>query len=172
MLRQQATPEAETESGAADDTTQRSPSPETSAKGMQDVEDALKKDGPLSPPEEPKDNEARLSQSMYSTEISPSYPMEYLSYPSDGDERVREPRESGIPAKTYANVHFQLLPNSTSSFLRPGSKFRGTQQSDRQVYDVQVEIKHVDMADSFLCGYLRIQGNYTLIYLPASKPPY
>ena len=51
----------------------------------------------------------------------------------------------------------QLLP-TTSSFLRPGSKFRGTQQSDRQVYDVQVEIKDVDMAESFLCGYLRIQG--------------
>ncbi len=30
--------------------------------------------------------------------------------------------------------------------------------SERQVYDVQVEIKHVDMRESFLCGYLRIQG--------------
>jgi glucose-induced degradation protein 4 len=26
------------------------------------------------------------------------------------------------------------------------------------VYDVQVEIKHVDLRESFLCGYLRIQG--------------
>lgn len=52
----------------------------------------------------------------------------------------------------------QLLPSTTSSFLRPGSKFVGTQQSDRQVYDVQVEIKDVNMAESFLCGYLRIQG--------------
>jgi len=52
----------------------------------------------------------------------------------------------------------QLPPSQTSSFLRPGSKFHGTQQSDRQVYDVQVEIKDVDMAESFLCGYLRIQG--------------
>ncbi|KZF26383.1 hypothetical protein L228DRAFT_207002, partial [Xylona heveae TC161] len=42
--------------------------------------------------------------------------------------------------------------------LRPGSKFHGSQQSDRQRYDVQVEIKHVDMNESFLCGYLRIQG--------------
>jgi len=52
----------------------------------------------------------------------------------------------------------QLLPNHTSSFLRSGSKFVGTQQSDRQVYNVDVEIKHVDMAESYLCGYLRIQG--------------
>ncbi|KAI6798347.1 hypothetical protein KC363_g3385 [Hortaea werneckii] len=52
----------------------------------------------------------------------------------------------------------RYTPQITSSFLRPGSKFKGTQQSDRQVYDVQVEIKDVDMAESFLCGYLRIQG--------------
>jgi hypothetical protein len=57
------------------------------------------------------------------------------------------------------------LPNSTSSFLRHGSKFHGTQKSDRQVYDVQVEIKHVNMEDSFLCGYLRIQGMYKLFPL-------
>ncbi|KAI9839933.1 MAG: hypothetical protein M1819_000125 [Sarea resinae] len=56
----------------------------------------------------------------------------------------------------FSNV--RLLPNSTSSFLHSGSKFHGTQQSDSQVYDVQVEIKHVDMHESFLCGYLRIQG--------------
>ena len=52
----------------------------------------------------------------------------------------------------------QMLPNHTSSFLHAGSKFRGTQQSDRQVYKVEVDIKHVDMAESFLCGYLRIEG--------------
>ena len=52
----------------------------------------------------------------------------------------------------------QLLPTSSSSFLRAGSRFTGTQQSDRQVYEVQVELKHVDMSQSFLCGYLRIKG--------------
>ena len=59
------------------------------------------------------------------------------------------------------------IPLCPSSYLRPGSKFRGTQQSERQVYDVQVEIKHVDMRESFLCGYLRIQGktNAMLLFL-------
>ncbi|KAJ9143116.1 Glucose-induced degradation protein 4 [Pleurostoma richardsiae] len=52
----------------------------------------------------------------------------------------------------------RVIPSSPSSFLRPGSRFHGTQQSERQVYDVQVEIKHVDLRESFLCGYLRIQG--------------
>lgn len=48
--------------------------------------------------------------------------------------------------------------NATSSFLHSGSRFHGTQRSDRQVYDVQVEIKDVNLEESFLCGYLRIQG--------------
>jgi len=52
----------------------------------------------------------------------------------------------------------QFLPVTSSSLLRPGSRFRGSQTSDRQRYDVEVEIKHVDMADAFLCGYLRIKG--------------
>ncbi|WQF77290.1 Putative vacuolar import/degradation protein Vid24 [Colletotrichum destructivum] len=54
--------------------------------------------------------------------------------------------------------NMRVIPATASSFLRPGSKFHGTQQSERQVYDVQVEIKHVDLRESFLCGYLRIQG--------------
>ena len=52
----------------------------------------------------------------------------------------------------------RCLPNSSSSRLRPGSTFRGTQQSDRQVYEVEVQLQHVNMAESFLCGYLKIQG--------------
>jgi len=52
----------------------------------------------------------------------------------------------------------QPLPIYSSSFLRPGTRFVGTQQSDRQQYKVQVDVKHVDMAESYLCGYLRIEG--------------
>ncbi|KAI9888719.1 MAG: hypothetical protein M1814_006488 [Vezdaea aestivalis] len=52
----------------------------------------------------------------------------------------------------------RLLPTTCSSRLRAGSRFEGTQQSESQVYDVHVDIKYVDMRESFLCGYLRIQG--------------
>lgn len=72
----------------------------------------------------------------------------------------------------YAKLNiWQLIPSSPSSFLRAGSRFHGTQQSERQVYDVQVEIKHVDMRESFLCGYLRIQGKtkYTgMLWIPSA----
>ncbi|KAH6678048.1 vacuolar import and degradation protein-domain-containing protein [Halenospora varia] len=62
------------------------------------------------------------------------------------------------PSMSYDFSNVRLIPSSPSSFLRAGSKFHGTQQSERQVYEVQVDIKHVDMRESFLCGYLRIQG--------------
>ncbi|CAA9958749.1 hypothetical protein P3342_003652 [Pyrenophora teres f. teres] len=52
----------------------------------------------------------------------------------------------------------RFLPNSSSSLLRPGSRFVGTQTSDRQKYEVEVEIKNVDMRESFMCGFLRIKG--------------
>lgn len=45
-----------------------------------------------------------------------------------------------------------------TSYLRPGSRFTGTQRSDRQIYNVDVHIQHVSIPQSFLCGYLRIQG--------------
>lgn len=72
----------------------------------------------------------------------------------------RSQSPAATPGSSLLNWEFsnvRLLPNHTS-FLRSGSKFAGTQQSDRQVYSVDVEIKHVDMAESYLCGYLRIQG--------------
>ncbi|KAL8704737.1 MAG: hypothetical protein Q9201_002121 [Fulgogasparrea decipioides] len=52
----------------------------------------------------------------------------------------------------------RMIPTLTSSFLRPFSKFHGQQQSDKQMYQVDVELKGVDMAESTLCGYLKIQG--------------
>ncbi|KAI9698922.1 MAG: hypothetical protein M1836_003111 [Candelina mexicana] len=92
---------------------------------------------PLSVEAGSKDIEQRLSPSIDTSSAIPSVSTSSMNY-------------------EFSNV--RLLPSSTSSYLRAGSRFRGTQQSDRQVYDVQVELKHVDMNESFLCGYLRIQG--------------
>jgi len=52
----------------------------------------------------------------------------------------------------------RFRPNSTSSFLKPGAKFTGIQRSERQEYEVTVDIQHVDMDSSYLCGYLKIRG--------------
>ncbi|KAG8626087.1 hypothetical protein KVT40_006488 [Elsinoe batatas] len=110
-----------------------------SARNMADVEEALRRDtpSPSVPTDEIREQDYRLAPSMSAAALSPHHAQEWPS-PLESPERV--------------------LPNSTSSYLRPGSKFVGTQQSDRQVYNVQVEIKYVDMEESFLCGYLRIQG--------------
>lgn len=55
-------------------------------------------------------------------------------------------------------THIQRPPHYPSSLLRPGSKFTGTQQSDRQIYNVDVDILTVDTSQSSLTGYLRICG--------------
>ncbi|KAI4735460.1 hypothetical protein E4T50_14026 [Aureobasidium sp. EXF-12298] len=87
------------------------------------------------------------------------------SSPVNDDTKETEPRvtpptsvQSSPTHSSYPLSRKRLIPCLTSSFFQSGSKFRGTQQSDRQTYDVQVEIKHVDMEESFVCGYLRIQG--------------
>ncbi|KAF2172297.1 hypothetical protein M409DRAFT_17531 [Zasmidium cellare ATCC 36951] len=111
------------------------------------IEDAgicVEPPSPVGSPDAPSDSDARLAQSlaqsMSTAAISPGTPPpQYLHFP-----------------ELEMNRH--VSPTSTTSFLRPGSRFRGTQQSDRQVYDVQVELKDVNLAESFLCGYLRIQG--------------
>ncbi|KAL9715318.1 hypothetical protein Ac2012v2_001981 [Leucoagaricus gongylophorus] len=42
--------------------------------------------------------------------------------------------------------------------LYPGAIFQGTQKSGRNSYDVTVTVVDVDLATSFLCGYLCIRG--------------
>ncbi|KAL2267080.1 hypothetical protein VTJ83DRAFT_4357 [Remersonia thermophila] len=66
--------------------------------------------------------------------------------------------DSGLVGLGAEYSHMRLLTPAPSLYLQPGSRFVGTQQSERQRYDVDVEIKHVDMRESFLCGYLKIQG--------------
>lgn len=46
----------------------------------------------------------------------------------------------------------------TKSLLYNGSKFRGFQKSKGNSYEVEVVLQHVDEANSFLCGYLKITG--------------
>jgi len=77
--------------------------------------------------------------------------------------------DSGLAGLGYELAQTRLIPTSPSSFLRPGSRFAGTQQSVRQRYDVQVEIKYVDMRESFLCGYLKIQGAFSHAIPPRTR---
>lgn len=52
----------------------------------------------------------------------------------------------------------RLLPTS-KGVLYSGSTFNGTQTNgDKATYNVKVEIKHVDLAESTISGYLHIQG--------------
>ncbi|KAK5276164.1 hypothetical protein LTR16_011633, partial [Cryomyces antarcticus] len=113
---QQPTPAQNVEAGAADveETT------DSNIKHMDIDEDSMVRDtpSPMSSMEESRDGESRPSHAVAiaSSPASTAFPYPQLYSPFSST---------------------RLQPNSTSSFLRPGSKFHGTQQSDRQVYDVQ-----------------------------------
>lgn len=128
-----------------------------------------------SPRETGSDSDTKLGQALALTEMGAkarrkeqadeATPL-YLHYPPLERHRVCGDALCVTATQGDADSFFQQLqPHSTTSFLRSGSKFRGTQTSDRQVYEVQVEIKDVDLAESFLCGYLRIQGATSLASL-------
>ncbi|XP_063445302.1 glucose-induced degradation protein 4 homolog [Mytilus trossulus] len=50
------------------------------------------------------------------------------------------------------------LPGITTSLLYNGSRFQGHQKSKGNCYDVEVILQYVDMDNSYLCGYLKING--------------
>ncbi|KIW31314.1 uncharacterized protein PV07_02971 [Cladophialophora immunda] len=52
----------------------------------------------------------------------------------------------------------RLRPQYPSATFQPYSKFKGTQQSDRQVYNVEVTILTVDIEQCSMSGYLQICG--------------
>lgn len=141
------TPVSETPVSEAPGEVERRSSPK--AERAEDASTAVEPSSPtiglLPPPSDADYKAAQLAHSMSNAAISSAEP----------DDIPPAPLYLHYPELDYNRC---IAPNSTTSFLRPGSKFRGTQQSDHQVYDVQVELKDVDLAESTLCGYLRIQG--------------
>lgn len=64
-------------------------------------------------------------------------------------------------AREHDPLRNDLLPRATflkTSYLRPGCRFEGSQQSGRSTYEVEVEIKNVDLNQGFMCGYFKIDG--------------
>ncbi|KAH0843292.1 hypothetical protein AYO21_09019 [Fonsecaea monophora] len=60
--------------------------------------------------------------------------------------------------KEWDFSHRQLRPQYPSATFQPYSKFKGTQQSDRQIYNVEVTILTVDIEQCSMSGYLQICG--------------
>lgn len=101
------------------------------------------------------------SQPGYAMELDYTLPSMGSGYPNRRVCCINKAWQARFMRTGPANhATAQVIPSSPSSFLRAGTRFTGTQQSERQVYDVQVEIKYVDIRESFLCGYLRIQGTF------------
>ncbi|KAG9187038.1 hypothetical protein G6011_10146 [Alternaria panax] len=138
----------------------RSPSHDSNANSVPDVPMQQPTPSPQSsrePTQAPDDIHSKIS----STNIeAPSRDIPTpMTTTDDGTEEQRTSQASLLASHLSSPFPaHRFLPSTSSSLLRPGSRFLGTQTSDRQKYDVEVEIKHVDMRESFVCGYLRIKG--------------
>lgn len=66
--------------------------------------------------------------------------------------------EPNYGTKAWSFSNLRLSTRYPCSLLHPGSKFEGTQHSDRQVYNVTVSILTVDIPQCTLSGYLKIEG--------------
>ncbi|KAK2808421.1 hypothetical protein FQN49_008719, partial [Arthroderma sp. PD_2] len=122
-------------------------------------------------PESPATREETRSPASESTTDDydeteePMSPSTSVSAATEIKDEQREPAAAHLDVlathRTSMGYEFsdaRLVPDHSSSYFRGGSKFTGTQQSDQQIYTVDVEIKNVDMAESHLCGYLKIKG--------------
>jgi len=88
--------------------------------------------------------------------------------PEDHIQGIRDAR-AGVPSidqkldwtsdlKEWDFSRRRLRPQYPSATFQPYSKFKGTQQSDRQIYNVEVTILTVDIEQSTMSGYLQICG--------------
>lgn len=108
---------------------------------------------PLTPPTSAEGRDygfGSLESGIRGSRASPSSPL--ASSESEQGGSTSSPR--------YHTLKSQKFGRYQPSCLQAGSVFTGKQCSDSQEYQVKVEIKHVDMDESFLCGHLTIDGKY------------
>ncbi|KAL5115209.1 hypothetical protein ACEQ8H_006883 [Pleosporales sp. CAS-2024a] len=142
---------------------ERSPSPafHGSSNGVAAIDVPMQLPTPPSPESRSKPSSARIEAPNRDTPT----PMTATDDGADDQRTSQAPSFGPCAAQPVLASHLsspfparRFVPNTSSSLLRPGSRFRGSQTSDRQQYEVEVEVKHVDMRESFMCGYLRIKG--------------
>ena len=73
------------------------------------------------------------------------------------DEAPKDPADQEQAGTPPVSCSDRLLPESLGA-LYAGSTFVGKQTNKEQSYGVRVEIKHVNLAESLVCGYLHIEN--------------
>ncbi|KAI9003672.1 vacuolar import and degradation protein-domain-containing protein [Gaertneriomyces semiglobifer] len=77
----------------------------------------------------------------------------------DGDvDCVDEAAAAGFTVSRNPNSYGRRLKGSHCASLYSGSRFVGEQKSGINTYKVEVDLQHVDLSSSFLCGSLRIHN--------------
>lgn len=74
---------------------------------------------------------------------------------SFGDDYIN--RQSSFGILSFNNPKY-YIPRFHSPYLRENSKFTGLQQSSKAKYKIEVEFKQVDLLNSLVIGFLKING--------------
>ncbi|KAJ3332028.1 hypothetical protein HDU91_003189 [Kappamyces sp. JEL0680] len=94
--------------------------------------------------------------------------------PSEHFASAAPPPASSVLKERIFNGEYQQTPTQSVPYqLLPGSTFSGSQKSGKTSYHVLIEIQHINLEDSLLCGYLKIKGlTGTLAALTADDWPH
>ncbi|CAI5758164.1 unnamed protein product [Candida verbasci] len=83
----------------------------------------------------------------------------------DDDETLYDLDNDTLPTSKYSLDYFDnfkqpdsFIPNYSSTYLQPNSKFKGQQKSGDKIFQIKVEFKTVDLSNSLCTGFLQIYG--------------
>jgi len=100
----------------------------------------------------------RAEQSELYYFLMPEYYESHTLLHSNILDRLVDPSTEPSVVKTHLfDTAIKNVPLHTE-VIRPGIKFAGIQSSTNMTYNVEVSLQDVDIRESFLCGYLNIQG--------------
>ncbi len=77
------------------------------------------------------------------------------SFSTSSKNVLQDPR---LISPYYADLFSTRNIPRYTCYLRPGSRFIGTQLSNKKTHEVEIELKEVDLQNSQLSGYLHIQN--------------
>lgn len=104
---------------------------------------------------------SRLKDCVESTSLDPQS-TELHESETVSDATAKRSIDEKLMLKSFDDLSFDnhkySFLNIQNSYLQPGCKFSGIQQSSKAKYKINVEFKQVDLANSLVIGFLKING--------------
>ncbi|EGV66456.1 hypothetical protein CANTEDRAFT_91622 [Yamadazyma tenuis ATCC 10573] len=114
------------------------------------------KKGACDPFDKQPSDDTTDESSIISTDTPEMDELKPLKSIINSDSSVPTPLRS-FDILSFNNSRYET-PRFFNDYLSPNSKFSGMQQSSKNKHKIEVEFKHVDLTNSLVVGFLKIQG--------------